>query len=249
MTKIHLGDENLMAYADGEADAALRQAVEDAMLEDPAVVRRVVSFLRSRQLARAALAGQSAAVPDRLRAAVDAQIAAFETQQPASAEVVPLKRRRVSDIWARVALPVAASAVLFAGLSVYAAVTAGQRDEGGVSLVAGIEGPRVQKLLNVLPAGAEVTEDDVTLRALATYRLPSGRICRSFSLTQHARGAEAVSCREGQRWVFTVANALQPNAYVPADGSGLIAGYLSGVQAGEPMSREEETRLFAELEG
>jgi hypothetical protein len=235
-----------MAYADGEADAALCQAVEHAMLADSTVVRRVVDFLRSRQLARAAFAMDATAVPDALRAALQAQVAAHEAQD---AKVVPLKRRRVADAWARVALPVAASAVIFAGASLYAA-TLMRHEAGagaGVSLVSRIEAPRVQRLLNSLPAGAEETEDGVTLRALATYRLPSGRICRSFSLTREAQGADAVSCREGQHWNFTVASATEPQTYIPANGANPISGYLESAEAGEALSGEEEARLFAEL--
>ncbi|GGE54949.1 hypothetical protein GCM10007276_34900 [Agaricicola taiwanensis] len=244
MTDIHLSDENLMAYADGEAEAPLQRAVERAMLADPRAVRKVVDFLRSRRLARAALALDGTAVPDSLRAAVEAKVAAHERQ---GGNVVPLKRRGLSGLWARVALPVAAAAVLLAAVSLY--TTMGMREDAGsgVSLVAHIEAPRVQHLLDRLPAGSEETEDGVTLRALATYRLPSGRICRAFSLTQDAEGAEAVSCREGERWAFTVAGAVEPQAYVPADGTDVIGGYLAGAKAGEALSEEEEARLFAEL--
>src|SRR4051812_50096654 len=53
MAHVHLPDETLMAYADGELGADVAEAVEAAMLEDARVASRVVDFLRSRRIARA----------------------------------------------------------------------------------------------------------------------------------------------------------------------------------------------------
>ena len=52
MPQVHLADETLMAYADGELDDSVVAAVEAAMRNDPGVPSRITAFIRSRQLAR-----------------------------------------------------------------------------------------------------------------------------------------------------------------------------------------------------
>ena len=86
-----ISDEILMAYADGEADAATRAQVEAAMQEDPEIGRRVA---RHRAL-RDAMQGAGASVlaepvPERL-------IAAARGRAPAGA-VVDLSRAREAAI-------------------------------------------------------------------------------------------------------------------------------------------------------
>src|SRR5258708_35320297 len=65
-----ISDETLMAYADGELDAAARAAVESAMREDPQIEARVAAH---RTLRRKVLEAYSAElsedVPERLLAA------------------------------------------------------------------------------------------------------------------------------------------------------------------------------------
>lgn len=57
MTNVHLhpGEETLMAFADGELEEDVAVAVEQAMTNDPALVRELVGFTRCRRLAKAAM--------------------------------------------------------------------------------------------------------------------------------------------------------------------------------------------------
>jgi len=49
-----ISDEILMAYADGELDAAARAAVESAMREDPQIEKRVAAHRALRRRVQAA---------------------------------------------------------------------------------------------------------------------------------------------------------------------------------------------------
>ena len=54
MSELHLSDEILMAFADGELDEPIAAAVAKAMAEDPGIARRIVDFQKSRRLTRSA---------------------------------------------------------------------------------------------------------------------------------------------------------------------------------------------------
>src|SRR3979490_948809 len=62
-----ISDETLMAYADGELDAAARAAVESAMREDPQIEKRVAAHRTLRRKVQAAYtAALCEAIPERL---------------------------------------------------------------------------------------------------------------------------------------------------------------------------------------
>ncbi|MET0742378.1 MAG: hypothetical protein ABWY78_03320, partial [Microvirga sp.] len=95
MAKIHLTDELLMAFADGELDDAMASAVEQAMAEDPAGRQRIAAFMRSRRLVRQAFTTADAlAVPAALAAQVSRQVAASEAllQGPMPLQEPPARR-------------------------------------------------------------------------------------------------------------------------------------------------------------
>ena len=54
MSNLHLPDETLMAYADGELAKDVAGAVETAMMGDASLIGRVVAFMRIRRLTKAA---------------------------------------------------------------------------------------------------------------------------------------------------------------------------------------------------
>src|SRR6478609_8385783 len=80
MSELHLTDEILMAFADGELDEPVAAAVARVMAQDPMVARRIVEFQQSRRLTRSVFASNLIPdVPTELRAAVAAQIDDYET--------------------------------------------------------------------------------------------------------------------------------------------------------------------------
>ena len=84
-----INPETLMAYADGELDAASRAAVAQAVADDPALAAQVAAHQALRQrLAAAFAADLSEPVPERLRQAL---------KPPATAQVVDLAARRAAQ--------------------------------------------------------------------------------------------------------------------------------------------------------
>ncbi|MGO4838860.1 anti-sigma factor, partial [Rhizobiaceae sp. 2RAB30] len=120
-------DETLMAFADGELDAAATAAVEAAMETDDDLVARVAVFMESRGQASAALRPLlDEPVPETLiqsvRQMVDRsrQNAALQTGDSAPGNVVTLHPRPANG-YARRLLPLAASlsAIIVAGAGGY----------------------------------------------------------------------------------------------------------------------------------
>jgi anti-sigma factor RsiW len=101
---MRIDDVMLMAYVDGEIDAATAREIERGLANDPAMAARVRALRDSATIARSAYAGAlHEPVPDRLTAifssAVVAAAASATAVKPAlsaSAKVVPLMARRPS---------------------------------------------------------------------------------------------------------------------------------------------------------
>src|SRR5258708_31173958 len=83
-----ISDETLMAYADGELDAAARASIEAAMQEDPEIAKRVARHRALRETMQGAFSGVlEEPVPERLIAAARGQNTA-----PKGAVVLTLAR-------------------------------------------------------------------------------------------------------------------------------------------------------------
>src|SRR4030081_1455656 len=76
-----ISDEPLMAYADGELDAAARAAVESAMREDPQIEKRVAAHRTLRRKVQAAYSTElSEGIPERLLTAARGATATQESK-------------------------------------------------------------------------------------------------------------------------------------------------------------------------
>ena len=196
-----ISDETLMAYADGEADAATRAQVEAAMREDPEVGRRVA---RHRAL-RDAMRGTGSSVldepvPERL-------IAAARGRAPAAGTVVDLSRAREAAIRKAPGLsrgwqPAAMAASLLLGLGLGFLAWHGPRaliqPGSGGGLIAGAA------LAGAL--STQLSDDRAAARVAFTglsFRNKSGDYCRTFSLTGN-EASSGLACREGNDWRIKV---------------------------------------------
>jgi anti-sigma factor RsiW len=220
MAKIHLTDELLMAFADGELDDAVSSAVEQAIAEDSGKRRQIAEFMRSRRLVRSALATTEAlAVPAALAAAVARQVAASEgPSAKSSATSPPLKtspaletspalavRRdtlrpgapnrtsRPAPTWFLLAASLAALAIGAGGFVVGRQTSPGAR--GDADFLARLDAPEVDTVLASLPSGKEAAIALGLVRVVATYRTAGGSLCREFTVAGQAGDAKAVACR------------------------------------------------------
>ena len=192
-----ISDDTLMAYADGELDAATREAVEAAMREDAEIGRRVAHHRALREAMRGAFSAVlDEPVPERLIAAARGQTAA------AKAAVVDLSvareaaRHKVSAAprWQ----PAAMAASLLLGLGLGFLAWHGPRaliqPGSGGGLIAGAA------LAEVL--STQLSDDRAAARAAITglsFRNKSGGYCRTFSLTGN-EASSGLACREGNDW-------------------------------------------------
>ncbi|WP_162820239.1 hypothetical protein [Microvirga calopogonii] len=237
-----------MAFADGELDEPTAAAIARAMAEDPAVAKRVMDFQQSRRLTRSAFSAASMPdVPPQLRAAVSAQIEAYETSSTANissevarSEVGWFKRK---PLYAQMALAASVAAVAFA-LGYFAGSQDTARTGG---LVAQLGSPGVHRALSGNASGQDVELPFGHLRVISTYRLAEGGLCREFRLKSPGEEAEAVACRNNQ-WnaTFAVASTSKAPEYSPSGGDDLMTTYLQSINAGAPLVGEAEARALAE---
>jgi len=255
MSQLHLSDEILMAFADGELDEPVAAAVAKAMAEDPGLARRVVDFQQSRRLTRSAFSSTLAPdVPPALYAAVSAQVKAFEAGNAADDTVTEFRLRtppaarsgRTYPSFMKMAL-----AASVAALAVAAGYFAGQRETlGSNGLVAQLESPSVRHALSTVASGQDVELPTGRLRVISSYRLANGSLCREFKFQASsgaAGAADAIACRRGEWTVdFAAAKPVGSADYTPSDGADPVSAYLQSVNAGDPLVDAAEALALAE---
>lgn len=247
MSQLHLGDEILMAFADGELDEPMAAAVAKVMAEDPTVAKRIMEFQQSRRLTRSAY---SAALMDdvtpELREAVSAQVKAYEDAigrhvRP-EAKVLKLVWPRPKQAFAPAAMA-AAIAALSLALGYFMGWRSGSWPE---SPMAHLESPTVHRELDRVASGKDVGLPFGRLRVISTYRLADDTLCREFRLQSDAKAARAVACRDGG-WNtrLVLADAADDAGYAPSSGGELMSEYLQSLGAGEPLVDGAEASALA----
>jgi hypothetical protein len=243
-----ISDETLMAYADGELDAAARAAVESAMQSDPQIEKRVAQHRALRLKVQAAYSAElSEALPERLlmaaRGAPSRQAGNVVNLQEARAAMersAPRAAPRRPQWQSAGAL--AASLIVGVGVGFFM----WGRSESplvlgpGGALVA--RGPLAQALSGQL---ASEQAQSSAVRIEVSFLAKSGDYCRTFSLSG-AASPSGLACRHGDQWQI---QALARESAVGGDseyrtaGSGLPASILKSVEgqiAGEPLDQAGE---------
>jgi|HubBroStandDraft_1064217.scaffolds.fasta_scaffold00031_55 hypothetical protein len=245
-----ISDETLMAYADGELDAAARAAVESAMRSDPQIEKRLIQHQALRRRVQTAYSAElSEAVPERLLMA-----ARGVPSQPGGRNVVNLQEARAAmersaprapssrPRWQSVG---ALAASLMLGVAVGFFMWGRSPSPfvvgPGGALVA--RGPLAQALSNQL---ASEQSPSSSVRVEVSFLAKSGEYCRTFSLSADEASPSGLACRHGDEWqVQTFAG--EPAAGGSSDyrtaGSGLPASILKSVEgqiAGEPLDQAGE---------
>jgi anti-sigma factor RsiW len=224
-----ISDETLMAYADGELDAAARAAVELAMQSDPQIASRVARHRALRRRVQNAYAAElSEGLPERLLAAAQGP----PRRQPT---------HRISAGW-HTSLAIAASLIAGVGLGffMWGRTQSSLTLDAGGALVA--RGSLARALSNQLASEPSRT---AAVRVELSFLAKSGEYCRAFSLAG-AASAAGVACRHDGEWQVQ-ALARGPGAGRDSDyrtaASGLPAPILRSVEgliAGEPLDQTGE---------
>ncbi len=247
-------DEKLMAYADGELNAAEAAEVERAMAEDEALALRVTLFAGSRKAVREAAMATPLAVPEALAEKVRALGAAHAAGR-AAAEKAPDKivdlsaRRRPAGSWQ---LPLAASIALAIGAIGGWIVAHSSTTPAGLEIAA-LGDPAIVEALSTLPSGErQVLDNGNQFAAIASFEDGGGRFCREFEYDQvSGTTLVAVACHDQTHWdvrFAIAAPAATPGLYAPASSLETLDAYLSATGAGAPLSTADEAAALSALQ-
>jgi surface antigen len=237
MTVQDFSDETLVAFADGELDAATNAAFKATLDRDPALAKRLAAFRATRNALKTALGPiERETVPDHLTRFVMTNGEAH-SRRP----VQPVRRAH------RFALPMAAAlAFIVAGVGGYwVGARSGSLPGSGTLAAAAAAEPELQRMLAAAPDGMAGTwkegghSGEIVLRA--TYRTRAG-ICRSFSLSGAADAGSViggVACIGPTGWRTQVIGLGRSSdgSIAPAGGAGQAAdAFLDRVEAEDPLN-------------
>ena len=114
--------------------------------------------------------------------------------------------------------------------------------------MAGVVDSTIGGALGSVVAGEEVTlAAGDRFRAIATFRDDADNVCREFELDSAGRSTViAVACNAAGEWriSFAVSAPGDVGGYAPASSTEALDAYLSAIEAGEPLSAEEEAAEF-----
>ncbi|WP_105383091.1 anti-sigma factor family protein [Neorhizobium alkalisoli] len=251
MSREYFDDETLMAFADGELDAATSSRIEKALEEDETLAERVAGFSNSRMAVASAmkpLIGEP--VPAALMASVrrmaeEAERGAKVTHKSGHPHdnVVPLRSRQLRPT--RAPHP---PWLMPAAASILAAVAG----IGGFLLGRGLTpdpafDATIAAALDRQPSGRDVPlgSSAETLHIVSSFQDGKGGLCREYELRRRQENTVTVACRQGETWVPRLALTVpRTEDYVPASAQETIDAYLASIQAGAPLSAEQEQRLL-----
>lgn len=246
-----ISDEMLMAYVDGELDAASRASVEAAMQEDPEIGKRVARHRALRDTMQGAFSAVlNEPVPDRLIDAARGRGATARAQsatpQSAVADLSLVREAaRRKNLPARRWQPAAMAASLLLGLGL--GFLAWHKSGGLIQ--AGAGGGLVARAALAEALSIQLSDDRAPDHVAVTglsFRNKSGDYCRTFSL-KGMNASEGLACREGTDWRIK-ALAQSPRAATnsgnfrtaASEDSPAIRAAVEGSIDGEPLDHADE---------
>ncbi len=121
---------------------------------------------------------------------------------------------------------------------------------GGGQSVARLDQPGIVEALKSVPSGKSVLIGNQGDRfsSIASYRETNGKLCREFEVDRgDASSVVAVACAAGEAWEihFSVLAAQTSEGNAPASSLEALDAYLSAVEAGAPLSLEEEAAVLS----
>ncbi|MFM2400301.1 MAG: hypothetical protein RL341_2458 [Pseudomonadota bacterium] len=267
-------DETLMAYADGALDRDRSAEIRRASESDPAIARRIDAFRQSAANIKQAFDAElDAPVPPALLASVQAAIArAQQAAQPEAKQVQPVivpvgtVQKRSFFGWVanepRYAMAASVSALVIGVAGYLAGITSSSQGLQTAALPAsglsiGVTKDE-QRALSVALSEAGSGQSRALGRVagsgqvqmVATFRDRAGTLCREFAVQRAGESAtQGVACRGQQDWSIK-AIAVVPaaaDAYTPASGHAAVDSYLTLIEAGPPLSAQDEQQALAAL--
>jgi len=253
MTGQAFPDEILMAYADGELDAATARSVE-AALDDDALRERLALFTHTGDLLSQAASENP---PDPIPAALMARVTATLDAARAADTVVPFQPKTTQPTpepqrWRPMAL--AASLALAVGLGTGFGIGWNASPDGSESLgVALLDAEGLSGALSEMASGERRTLDSGEVAVIASFLSGDGALCREFEFDSASGGTiVSVVCRDGAGWdtrLAVAAASSDETGYAPASSLDTLESYLSAIEAGPALSAEDEAAMLRNIGG
>jgi hypothetical protein len=237
-------EEMLMAYADGELDAAERAQVEAAMAADPQLAQRVSAHqAMRRRLATGFASVLEEPVPERL-----ASLARTAAAQSATGQVLPFRRHAAAPRpwlqWGSLAASFVLGALVWQfGARQYLSAPIVERN--GELVASGVLARALSNQLAADQAGSTPVQIGVSFLSKA------GDYCRTFQL-RGAAGAAGMACQRDAQWKLEVLTRTAGSTASPQyrqAASALPPAVLQAVSdaiTGEPLDAGAEIRVRAQ---
>ena len=238
MKPAEIEDTMLMAYADGELDAATAARVEAALEQDETLAERLGLFLSTRNALRSAFDP-----PPPVSPALEAAVRAMAAPAP---QVVSLSARRAARAgW--VPAVAAACLALVVGLGAGWGLRGPVAPDAapGLALAEGVPG-----VLASLASGQSLDlPDGHRVTVLASFEDANGTFCREIAQDGAGGAVLAVACRSADAWElrFALAAGSGGDAYRPASAPEALDAWLEATGAGAPLAPDAEAAALARL--
>jgi hypothetical protein len=266
MTKVP--PEQLMAYVDGELDAAEHAAVAHAVAADPELQKLVRVFQATGEPLRPLYDDiAQEPVPDWLLKTVDRQVDALRSEPMAAGS--PARHGLLAAMvpWNWRAAGVIAALVVAAGAGFLLRDLASDRPaEGGLAELFAIDGATVlargplAAALDSGPSGTAVplgrSAADGALTPTFSFVTTSAQVCRQYVLAVPSGGFDGIACRSpgGDGWRIAVHAPTQLSAASNGDANRVASGpgdatpvdsFVSAVIEGDVLGGDVEATLIA----
>ncbi len=244
-----LSSETLMAYADGGLSEARAKKIEAIAATDPEIAAEIALYKESRtRLETGFDAVLTEDVPPHLKAIMRMQAG----DDSSGSNVVAIPRRIRDFKYHLPKLAMAAAALLSVGVmgTAYLAKFESPTPSGAPMMYASMvhdTHPFANAMQQSIGASAVNIGDDITARAIVSYQLPDGQLCREFELTAPGTASAGIACRAEGGWRIEVQTAVSASAagqdeIVTASGenSEAIAQTLERLGAGLGLDAQQE---------
>ncbi|NOT41337.1 MAG: hypothetical protein HOP13_12675 [Alphaproteobacteria bacterium] len=228
---IEIDEQTLMAFADGELDAAAAAEVRHALEHDAALQARLEKLNEADGQLRAAIAPGSD-IPSRFAQLLKPAAPAF----------------KLRHAWIPASAALAAALAIWVTSAVLTTPTAWiQQTDQGLA----IAGPLADAAAKT-PSGTTFEAGKLRIQPVVSFTADSGRPCRDLSLRDGERTARVIACREAQsgHWIVEAmasVPASDPGAYRTAGAprNAIIGAALTSLGAVAPMDARQETDAIA----
>lgn len=232
MMQDQVTDEMLMAFVDGELEAAETSRIEALLEVDAALALRAERLLETRNLVREAFAtDREETVPAQLVAA------ALGTKQ----DFGQAPRARLGQ-WA-----MAASVAFVAGLAGFVANGLVADHRSPPSLIATATSADLLARLATTPLGLEVrleiADNSLSAEVVGSFPVEQG-YCRLFTLGGQEGQVRALACGSDAEWSVPVAVLESSSGFQPASGAEAIDVYLDSAGAGAALDGAAEAEAI-----